>query len=113
MANKELTEANLEIARAAKSDSGAMKTISIMTMLFLPATYFAALFSVPTLQWDKQDITGNRFWVYWAFTIPTTVCVFIVWAVSVYLPSFKRNRASAGSSPHVTDRVGVKRAPGP
>lgn len=42
--SKGLTEANLAVARAAKNDSGAMKTISVMTMLFLPATFFAALF---------------------------------------------------------------------
>lgn len=80
--SKRLTAANLEIARAAKEDSGAMKTISTMTMLFLPATYFAALFSMPTLQWNERSVVRDRFWVYWAFTIPTTCGVFFVWAVA-------------------------------
>lgn len=63
-----------------------MKTISIMTMLFLPGTYFAALFSMPTLQWgDASSIVRGRFWIYWAFTIPTTCCVFLVWAASTQL----------------------------
>jgi hypothetical protein len=59
-----------------------MKTISIMTMLFLPATYFAALFSMPTLQWSDSSVIRERFWVYWAFTIPTTCGVFFVWALA-------------------------------
>jgi hypothetical protein len=61
-----------------------MKTIAIMTMCFLPATFFAALFAIPSLQWDKPTVIGSRFWVYWVVTIPTTILVFIVWFGMVY-----------------------------
>lgn len=60
-----------------------MKTIAIMTMLFLPATFFAALFAVPSLQWDQAEVVQKKFWVYWAFTLPTTVLIFLVWVVIV------------------------------
>lgn len=60
-------------------DSTSMKTIAIMTMGFLPATFYAALFAVPSLQWEQPTVIGNRFWVYWAVTIPTTLFVFVVW----------------------------------
>jgi hypothetical protein len=56
-----------------------MKTVAIMTMVFLPATFYAALFAVPSLQWDKPSIIGDRFWIYWAVTIPTTILVLVVW----------------------------------
>lgn len=57
-----------------------MKTIAVMTMVFLPATFYAALFAVPSLQWDQGSaIIQDNFWVYWAFTLPTTVAVFLVW----------------------------------
>ncbi|PVH75688.1 hypothetical protein DL98DRAFT_316397 [Cadophora sp. DSE1049] len=85
--SKRLTEANLAVARAAKDDSGAMKTISVMTMLFLPATFFAALFSMPTLQWNESQVVGNRFWIYWAFTIPVTLLIFLVWTATNYRDS--------------------------
>ena len=55
-----------------------MKTIAIMTMLFLPATFYAALFGVP---WEKPEVIQTKFWLYWAFAIPTTALVFLVWAV--------------------------------
>jgi Mg2+ and Co2+ transporter CorA len=55
----------LKIAEAAKVDSGAMKTVAVMTMLFLPATFFAALFSMPLLQWSEAQVIQDRFWVYW------------------------------------------------
>jgi len=63
----------------AVQDSSAMKAIAVMTMLFLPGTFFAALFSMPLLKWDGSDIIQEKFWMYWAFTVPTTLVVFIVW----------------------------------
>ncbi|KAM7205229.1 hypothetical protein V8F33_001060 [Rhypophila sp. PSN 637] len=76
-------DASILLATATKRDSSSMKTIAVMTMVFLPATFFAALFSMPTLQWDQSQVMQGKFWVYWAFTIPVTVAVFAVW-VFVY-----------------------------
>ena len=56
-----------------------MKTVAIMTMAFLPATFFAALFSVPSLKWEQAVVVQDKFWVYWAFTVPFTALVFLVW----------------------------------
>jgi hypothetical protein len=72
-------QSNIIIARAAMHESMSMKTIAIMTMVFLPATFYAALFSVPSLRWDQPTIIGSRFWIYWAITIPTTILVFVLW----------------------------------
>jgi Mg2+ and Co2+ transporter CorA len=70
---------NIVLATAAKEDGSAMKTIAMMTMLFLPGTFFAALWAVPSLQWDQPGVIQTNFWVYWAFTIPSTLIVFAVW----------------------------------
>ncbi|KAM7220645.1 hypothetical protein V8F06_004049 [Rhypophila decipiens] len=74
-------DASILLAAATKRDSSSMKTIAVMTMVFLPATFFAALFSMPTLQWDQNQVMQDKFWVYWAFTIPVTVAVFVVWVL--------------------------------
>ncbi|KAK4218932.1 hypothetical protein QBC37DRAFT_478274 [Rhypophila decipiens] len=74
-------DASILLAAATKRDSSSMKTIAVMTMVFLPATFFAALFSMPTLQWDQSQVMQDNFWVYWAFTIPVTVAVFAVWVL--------------------------------
>lgn len=58
-----------------------MKTIAVMTMVFLPGTFFAALFAVPSLDWDGPKVITSRFWVYWAFTIPFTLVAFITWII--------------------------------
>ncbi|KAI1739824.1 hypothetical protein F4680DRAFT_448441 [Xylaria scruposa] len=78
-ANQELATHSAEIAEQAKRDSSAMKTITIITMAFLPATFFATLFAVPTLDWKGNNVITGEFWIYWAFTLPTTGLVFLLW----------------------------------
>ncbi|KAK0648840.1 hypothetical protein B0T16DRAFT_389005 [Cercophora newfieldiana] len=70
---------SMAIARSARRDSASMKVIAIMTMVFLPATFLAALFAVPSLRWDSSPVIQDNFWVYWAFAIPSTIAVFIFW----------------------------------
>ncbi|KAJ2973093.1 hypothetical protein NUW58_g9028 [Xylaria curta] len=77
--NISLAKASKELAEAAKKDSSSMKTIAIMTMLFLPGTYFAALWAVPSLQWGQPNVIQPDFWWYWVFTGPSTLFVFAVW----------------------------------
>lgn len=63
-----------------------MKTIAVMTMAFLPGTFFAALFAVPSLKWEQPgpNVIQPKFWVYWAFTLPSTLLVFVVWTALNY-----------------------------
>lgn len=77
-----------------------MRTIAIMTMVFLPATLFAALFAVPSLQWDKADVIQDRFWVYWAFTVPTTAIVFIIWYIVTSRKEPAANNEGTKHLPH-------------
>lgn len=72
----------MAIAAAAKRDSSAMKTIAVMTMVFLPATFLATVFALPVLEWEnKTDVRINGFRLYWAVTVPATLLVFVVWAL--------------------------------
>lgn len=71
--------AGISLASVAKRDSSSMKTVAIMTMAFLPATFFAALFAMPLLEWDGSHMVQKGFWVYWACTIPVTLLVFGLW----------------------------------
>ncbi|KAI1441746.1 hypothetical protein F5Y02DRAFT_398487 [Annulohypoxylon stygium] len=80
----ELADASRKIAEASKRDSSSMKTVAIMTMAFLPATFFAALFSVPSLDWHADSVIQPGFWVYWAFTLPATAFVFALWLLFDY-----------------------------
>ena len=54
-----------------------MKSIAVLTMVFLPGTFFATLFSMPSLGWDQP----KDFPLYWTYTIPFTLAPFIIWAI--------------------------------
>jgi hypothetical protein len=48
-------------------------------MLFLPGTYFAALWAIPSLKWGQPNVIQPDFYWYWAFTLPSTLFIFAVW----------------------------------
>ncbi|KAL2114252.1 hypothetical protein VUR80DRAFT_10039 [Thermomyces stellatus] len=77
MVNLRVARANVGIARAARDDSSAMRTIALMTMIFLPATFYAALFDQPTLNWEptRPGVIQDGFALYWALTVPSTLVV--------------------------------------
>lgn len=70
---------SLQLANSAKQDTSSMEVIAIMTMVFLPGTFFATLFAVPSLNWNSTPVVQDKFWVYWAFVLPCTALVFLLW----------------------------------
>ncbi|KAI4702892.1 hypothetical protein J4E81_001765 [Alternaria sp. BMP 2799] len=68
-----------DIALTARKDSYSMKTIAIMTMIFLPPTFFATLFAMPLLRWDGPKVIQPAFGIYWAASLPTTAAVLLIW----------------------------------
>ena len=62
-----------------------MKTLAAVTVIFLPGTFVAALFSMPLFQWDTQtvgsSVVSRQFWIYWAVTGPLTVVTLALWFV--------------------------------
>ncbi|KAH7136284.1 hypothetical protein EDB81DRAFT_77623 [Dactylonectria macrodidyma] len=75
------TLASIKLASIATRDSSSMKVIAIMTMAFLPGAFFATLFAVPSLHWNEGNVVGDNFWVYWAFVLPSTTLIFVLWGV--------------------------------
>ena len=73
------TQVNIEIAKAAKRDSELMKGITVVTMVFLPATFMATFFSM--VFWhvggEKEIhlLVSGWIWLYPAVTLPLTVIV--------------------------------------
>ncbi|KAL4910546.1 hypothetical protein BDW74DRAFT_172017 [Aspergillus multicolor] len=62
-----------KISEASKRDGSALKSLTVLTAIFFPATYIATLFSLPTF-----DTTP--FWAYWVVVIPLTLLIFGSWS---------------------------------
>lgn len=62
-------------------DSAALKTLAFVTFTFLPPTFICAMFSMSFFNYD-QDLgwkVSGKFWIYWAFAVPTTVFSAALW----------------------------------
>ncbi|KAL9619967.1 MAG: hypothetical protein Q9160_005436 [Pyrenula sp. 1 TL-2023] len=77
-----LAEDSRIVATASQRDSSSMKTLAAVTVLFLPGTAIASLFSMSMFNWsanDSSDVLSGRFWVYWAISVPLTVTTVVSW----------------------------------
>ncbi|KAL2859555.1 hypothetical protein BJX68DRAFT_226448 [Aspergillus pseudodeflectus] len=84
--------------RDARTDSNMMKTVAVVSMVYLPGTFVSGLFGTNffSFQADPPNtwITSDKFWIYWLVTIPLTLLTVLVWAVwhwrEVYPRWYKR-----------------------
>ena len=80
--NLELTQASYRIAEATLSDAKSMRTIAVLTMVLLPGTAVASLFSMGMFNWSANDgarIASKWTWIYFVVTIPLTVAILAAW----------------------------------
>jgi len=81
-------------------ESSAMKSLAVLTMVFLPATAVATILSVDAFFGRNPDdgsiVVYGRFWVFWAIAIPITLVVLIsyfMWVERAWLAElWSRNR---------------------
>ncbi|KAH8594331.1 hypothetical protein B0O99DRAFT_625607 [Bisporella sp. PMI_857] len=82
------------IANQTLRDSSTMKGIALLTMVFLPSTALAAIFSMsPFFSGDPNNsrlIVSGNIWVFWATAIPVTIAVIVIFAVWTEWAEFRR-----------------------
>ncbi|KAF2460461.1 hypothetical protein BDY21DRAFT_335495 [Lineolata rhizophorae] len=83
--NIQLAASSRDVAEATRSDSRAMKTISMMTLVFLPATFVSSVFSTTVFDfqnWGTDDrVASSAWWVYFLVCVLLTVITFSIWYV--------------------------------
>jgi hypothetical protein len=70
------------LAVESKRDSASMKTIAIVSMIFLPGTFVASFFAMPMFDWNMpagHNVSSRSFWIYWTVVGPLTILVFALW----------------------------------
>jgi membrane protein implicated in regulation of membrane protease activity len=57
-----------------------MRTLAIVTMIFLPGTFVAAVFSMPLFDWESNEhVLLPKFGIFWAVTIPLTLVTLLIY----------------------------------
>lgn len=71
---------NQRDSRLLKHDSNAMKAIALLTLVFLPMTGIATLFSTPFFEVrNGQLVVAMSFWVFWVISVCLTLVVVAAW----------------------------------
>jgi Mg2+ and Co2+ transporter CorA len=66
------------LAQESLRDSKAMKTLSILTILFLPGAFIATVFSTNMFKFQE----GNQeIWIYFAIVVPLTALLMVSWVL--------------------------------
>lgn len=69
-----------------------MRVIAVVTLLFLPGTFVATLFSASFWDFSPKNngpVVSNWVWIYWLVTVGLTVAVLGVWRI---FPRMKKRR---------------------
>lgn len=95
-------------SRVMKADSRAMKVIAVLTLVFLPATGVASIFSMPFFDVDfdgpaRELKAAASFWIFWAVVAPLTIVVMLGW-VLWYRRAKNRRKQELLASRHTKTR---------
>jgi len=73
-------EISLAFNVLASTDTRVVRSITLLTMIFLPGTFVAAIFSTPFFDFKKGGLSfSTDFWLYWEITVPLTLIVVLCW----------------------------------
>ncbi|KAF2797459.1 hypothetical protein K505DRAFT_415061 [Melanomma pulvis-pyrius CBS 109.77] len=69
----------------AQRDSQSMKTIAVMTLIFMPLGTVAAIFGTQLIKLKDEEpyhmVLSRDFWLIWAIAVPLTILVVFIWRV--------------------------------
>ncbi|KAI1747212.1 hypothetical protein F4782DRAFT_522023 [Xylaria castorea] len=92
-------ETSLEIAKATSRDSKHMRSIALVTMVFLPGTFFAGVFSMTFFSWSNdggQPAISGYLWIYIVITTFFTLLTLGLWYYfNIYRRHVSGNRVLA------------------
>jgi len=80
-------EINLAHNMVSHRNTHMMRTISAMTLLFLPGTFVSGIFSSAFFQFssDTQEwVVARNFWLYWVIVIPLTMATLFIWLMKYH-----------------------------
>ncbi|KAK3684092.1 hypothetical protein B0T22DRAFT_269755 [Podospora appendiculata] len=90
--NTDLARTNTGLSHSMKRDSSQMRSIALLTMIFLPVSTVASIFSTTFFSWDAPDgqsVVSGYFWIFVVIAVVLTGVVVAAW----YFATRIRHRA--------------------
>ncbi|KAH6625585.1 hypothetical protein C7974DRAFT_414085 [Boeremia exigua] len=87
-----------KLGEAAKRDSGAMRTVAVVTMAFLPPTFLSAIFSMSFFNYTPPPASSgwsvsSSVWIYFLCAVPLTLGTLGVWFWGAWVGRWMRRVA--------------------
>jgi Mg2+ and Co2+ transporter CorA len=82
------------MGKGSQADNNNMRPIAVVGLVYLPATFVSGLFGMNFCQFGcdagHQDWkVSDKFWLYWAITVPLTLATALVWVLAFHGQSLK------------------------
>lgn len=83
-----------------------MKALALIGVLYLPGTFISGIFGMSFFNYNPPNNNGSadwmmsdKFWIYWAITIPVTIFTVMLWAmldetVEMYKQSIRKAKVA-------------------
>ncbi|KAI0126968.1 hypothetical protein BJ170DRAFT_425358 [Xylariales sp. AK1849] len=97
--NTDLATVNKQVSEAMQSDSNQMRSIAMVTMIFLPISTVASIFSTSLFSWDAgpgEQIVSRYIWVLIVLSLALTSVVIGVWATAMRYSETRGQRRRDG-----------------
>ncbi|KAK5997638.1 hypothetical protein PT974_03002 [Cladobotryum mycophilum] len=75
--NQQISATSLEVAEMTRNDGSLMKSIAILGMIFLPATFVSTFFSMGFFQWKNGSSKGSVSRDLWVYVVATLAVTFL------------------------------------
>ncbi|KAK7926923.1 hypothetical protein PG985_003921 [Apiospora marii] len=94
--NTHLSTTNKEISQSMQDDSSQMKFIALLTMVFLPISTMASIFSTELFSWDAgpgEAVISKYLWVFIVISLALTTVVVGAWGIATRYAFLRRKKA--------------------
>ncbi|KAI9692698.1 MAG: hypothetical protein M1820_009449 [Bogoriella megaspora] len=80
------SQIQVQIGKEANKEAASMRTIAVVTLTILPATFISSLFSMSFFHFEPAQgavsasfTVSEKFWMYWAIAAPLTIAALALW----------------------------------
>ncbi|KAH6984188.1 hypothetical protein BKA56DRAFT_580639 [Ilyonectria sp. MPI-CAGE-AT-0026] len=93
--NTKISIANTSIALDSKQDNAQMRSIALLTMIYLPVSAIAAIFSMGIFDWSPNSgpVVSKYIWIFVVLSVGLTVVTVLAW----YFATHKKKKKDASA----------------
>ncbi|RVX69576.1 hypothetical protein B0A52_06640 [Exophiala mesophila] len=100
MISVEIARSSQQIAADTRRDGSSMKTLAVVTLVYLPCTTISSILAMPLFDWDAETgaVVNPRIWVFCVLAIPLTFITIGLWQIWLKMRGDRKSKAQVGGA---------------